>query len=264
MDRDRLLLLDESGAFRARLAGKLLYESASPAGLACVGDWVCVEKSPTDPFGLVHRVLARKTCLRRKAVGASLEFQMIAANIDVVAVVQSCRYDFNLKRMERYLMIARDGGATPWILLTKTDLVEPSVVTAAVEQIRGCGIAAPVLTLSNVTRDGMTELQGVLESGKTYCFVGSSGVGKSTLVNGLVGRDVLDTKAVSGTGEGRHATVRRELMVLANGAMAIDNPGMRELVVLGAGGAIADSYADIAEHAGQCRFRDCELRGQFT
>lgn len=257
VDRDQLLLLNASGTFRARLAGKLLYESVSSAALPCVGDWVCVEKSPAYRFGLVHGVLARKTSLRRKAAGDSVDFQMIAANVDVVVVVQSCHYDFNLKRLERYLVIARDGGATPCILLTKTDLVEPSVVAAQAAQIGGAGIDVPVLTLSNVTRDGITELQGILQSGKTYCFVGSSGVGKSTLINGLVGRAVMETKGVSDSGEGRHTTVRRELIVLANGAMVIDNPGMRELGVLGAGDGIAASYADIGARAGRCRFRDC-------
>jgi ribosome biogenesis GTPase / thiamine phosphate phosphatase len=257
VDRDQLLLLNEGGAFRAKLSGKFIYESVSSAELPCVGDWVCVEKSPADQFGMVRGVLARRTSMRRKAAGESVEFQMIAANVDVVIIVQSCHYDFNLKRLERYLVMARDGGATPCILLTKTDLVEPAVVAALVAQIRSAGIDVPVLTLSNVTQDGMAELRGALEPGKTYCFVGSSGVGKSTLINGLVGREVLDTKAVSGTGEGRHTTVRRELVVLENGSMVIDNPGMREFGVLGAGGGIEASYADITARAGECHFRDC-------
>lgn len=257
VDRDQLLLLDETGAFRGKLSGKYKYQSQSPAELPCVGDWVCVDKSPADQFGMVHGVLARKTSLRRKAAGESIEFQMIAANIDVVIVVQSCHYDFNLKRLERYLVMARDGGATPCVLLTKTDLVEPAVLTALVAQVRSAGNDVPVLTLSNVTQEGMTELRGALEPGKTYCFVGSSGVGKSTVINALVGRDVLETKAVSGTGEGRHTTVRRELIVLENGSMVIDNPGMREFGVLAAGGGIKASYADITALAGHCRFRDC-------
>ena len=257
VDRDGLLLLNESGLFRARLAGKFRYESMSLAELPCVGDWVCVEKAPADPFGLVRGVLARKTSLRRKTAGESVEFQMIAANIDVVVVVQSCHYDFNLNRLERYLVMARDGGATPWILLSKTDLVEPSVVSAQVAQIRRAGIQVPVLTLSNVTQDGMAELAGVLESGKTYCFVGSSGVGKSTLINGLIGHEVMETKIVSDTGEGRHTTVRRELILLTNGAMVIDNPGMREFGVLDAGDGIEASYTDIIANSGQCHFRDC-------
>lgn len=257
VDRDQLLLLNEAGAFRAKLSGKYMYQSVSSAELPCVGDWVCVEKSPADQFGMIHGVLARKTCLRRKAAGESVETQMIAANIDVVFIVQSCHYDFNLKRLERYLVMTRDGGATPRILLTKTDLVEPADVSALIAQIRNAGIDVPVLTLSNVTREGMTELRGALEPGKTYCFAGSSGVGKSTLINGLVGREVLETKVVSGTGEGRHTTVRRELIVLDNGSMVIDNPGMREFGVLGAGDAIEESYADIMARAGRCRFRDC-------
>ena len=257
VDRDQLLLLNEAGAFRAKLSGKYLYQSVSSAELPCVGDWVCVEKSPADQYGMVHGVLERKTSLRRKAVGKSVEFQMIAANVDVVIVVQSCHYDFNLKRLERYLVMASDGGATPCVLLTKTDLVAPAVVAALVAQIGSAGIGAPVLTLSNVTQEGMTELRGALEPGKTYCFVGSSGVGKSTLINGLIGREVLETKGVSGTGEGRHTTVRRELIVLENGSMVIDNPGMREFGVLGAGGGIEASYVDITARAGHCHFRDC-------
>jgi ribosome biogenesis GTPase len=124
-------------------------------------------------------------------------------------------------------------------------------------QIRSGGIEVPVLTLSNVTQDGMTELRGGLAAGKTYCFVGSSGVGKSTLINGLVGREVMVTNGVSDTGEGRHTTVRRELIVLASGAMVIDNPGMREVGVWGAGDGIEASYADITARAGICHFRDC-------
>lgn len=205
-----------------------MYQSATPAELPCVGDWVCdwvcVEKSPADQFGIVHGVLPRRTSLRRRAAGEPVEIQMIAANVDVVLIVQSCHYDFNLKRLERYLVMAREGGAAPCVLLTKTDLVEPETVAALIAQIRHAGIDVPVLTLSNVTQDGMAELRAALEPGKTYCFAGSSGVGKSTRINGLVDRDVLETKVVSGTGEGRHTSVRRELIVLENGAMVIDNP----------------------------------------
>lgn len=257
VDRDQLLLLDEAGTFRAKLAGKYLYHSVSSVDLPCVGDWVCVTKSTADQFGVVHGVLARKSSLRRKAAGRSVEVQMIAANVDVVVIVQSCHYDFNLKRLERYLVMAREGGAAPCVLLTKTDLVESAAADALKAQIRNAGIAVPVLTLSNVTQEGLAELRGALLPGKTYCFVGSSGVGKSTLINSLVGRDVRETKVVSDTGEGRHTTVRRELVVLANGSMVIDNPGMREFGVLGAEGGVEASYADIMVRADQCTFRDC-------
>lgn len=257
VDRDQLLLVGEDGFFRAKLSGKYLHASEGALQRPCVGDWVCVEKSAQDLFGIVHGVLERQTELRRKAAGDSVEYQMIAANVDFVIVVQSCQYDFNLKRLERYLVMAKDGGATPLILLTKIDLVTPDLLAAQLEKIRSAGISETVVTLSNVTQEGVDQLKSTLAPGKTYCFVGSSGVGKSTLINALVGREVLATKDVSGSGEGRHTTVRRELILLENGAMVIDNPGMREFGLLGAEGGIEASYADILALAAQCRFRDC-------
>ncbi len=257
VDRDQLLLLDGDGAFRGKLSGRFLHEAGAPLERPCVGDWVWVAKSAGEPFGVVHGVLERKGGLRRKAAGEAVEHQMIAANVDVVFIVQSCHYDFNLKRLERYLVMVREGGATPCVLLTKTDLVDPAVLAGQHDEIRGAGIDAPVRTLSNVRQTGVDELRADLATGKTYCFVGSSGVGKSTLINGLLGRDALDTKDVSGTGEGRHTTVRRELLVLDNGAMVIDNPGMRELGILGADSGIEASFPDVVELSSRCRFRDC-------
>lgn len=257
VDRDQLLLLDGEGAFRGKLSGRFLHEAGAPLERPCVGDWVWVAKSPGEPFGVVHGVLARKTCLRRKVAGEAIEHQMIAANVDVVFVVQSCHFDFNLRRLERYLVMVRDGEAKPCILLTKTDLVAPVVLAGQLEEIRHAGIDVPVRTLSNVTREGVDELRDLLVPGQTYCFVGSSGVGKSTLINGLLGRERLVTKGVSGTGEGRHTTVRRELLLLESGALVIDNPGMREFGVLAAEGGLDASYAEIATLASRCRFRDC-------
>ena len=257
VDRDQLLLVGEIGFFRAKLSGKYMYECESASERPCVGDWVCVEKPEFDQFGVVHKVFERRTCLRRKAVGDSVEYQMIAAHVDFVIIVQSCHYDFNLKRLERYLVMIKDGGSTPLILLTKTDLVTSEVLADQIEQIRNAGITEPVASLSNVTKEGLDELKSILSPGKTYCFVGSSGVGKSTIINSLVGRNVLETTVVSGTGEGRHTTVRRELVLLENGAMVIDNPGMREFGVFGAEDGIEASYSDIIALASQCRFRDC-------
>jgi ribosome biogenesis GTPase / thiamine phosphate phosphatase len=257
VDRGLLLVMDQTGTFRAKLAGSHLYRHRLSQELPCVGDWVCVEKQPTDEFGLVHSLLERRTALRRKSAGESVDYQMIAANVDYVIIVQSCHYDFNLNRLVRYLVMVRDGGADPCILLTKTDLVAPEVLASQLAEIRAAGITAPVLALSNVTREGIDDLERTLLPAKTYCFVGSSGVGKSTLINRLLGRDTLETKGVSGTGEGRHTTVRRELILLESGALVIDNPGMREFGILGAENGIDDSFSDIIGLASGCRYRNC-------
>jgi ribosome biogenesis GTPase / thiamine phosphate phosphatase len=257
VDRGWLVLLNETGVFRAQLSGAFMHQASDAAARPCVGDWVCVQRSDADALGSVQAVLDRKTSLRRKAVGASGAVQMIGANMDCVIVVQSCHTDFNLKRLERYLTMVAEGGALPWVLLTKTDLVAPDVLADQIAQISGAGITAPVLTLSNVTQAGIDALKRKLVPGQTYCFVGSSGVGKSTLINALIGHAQQDTKSVSGTGEGRHTTVRRELIVLENGAMVIDNPGMREFGIQGAESGIEAGFADILALAPQCRFNDC-------
>lgn len=257
VDRDQMLLVDQAGPFRAKLAGSYRYRHHLSHDLPCVGDWVCVEKQPGDGFGLIHALLQRRTTLRRKSAGDAIEYQMIAANVDYVIIVQSCHFDFNLKRLERYLVMVRDGGAEPYILLTKMDLVEPAVLSSQLAAIRSAGITAPVITLSNVTQEGVDDLRRLLLPGKTYCFVGSSGVGKSTLINRLIGCEMLETKAVRGTGEGRHTTVRRELIRLEGGALVIDNPGMREFGILGAEGGIGGSFSDITALVFGCRYRDC-------
>lgn len=262
VDRDQLMLVDQTSSFRAKLAGSYLHRHHLSHELPCVGDWVCLEKQSGDGFGVVHALLERRTSLRRKSAGNTIEYQMIAANVDYVVIVQSCHFDFNLKRLERYLVMVMDGGAEPYILLTKTDLVEPAVLDAQLAEIRSAGITAPVITLSNVTQEGLDDLKRLLLPGKTYCFVGSSGVGKSTLINHLIGREMLATKAVSGTGEGRHTTVRRELIRLEGGALVIDNPGMREFGIVGAEDGIGGGFSDITAISSGCRYRDCTHTGE--
>jgi len=257
VDREQFTLADGLTEFRGRLAGRVLHQLESAEQCPCVGDWVFVDRPSPDGAATIRKLLPRRTCLRRKSVGSPAGYQMIAANVDVAIIVQSCHYDFNVNRLERCLAMVREGGVLPAVLLTKTDLVSAEVLAGQIAQIRLSGIDARIVALSNVSREGLVELGSIFVAGKTYCFIGSSGVGKSTIINTLIGREVMTTKSVSATGEGRHQTVRRELVRLAGGALVIDNPGMREFGVLGTPAGIEESFADIEALATRCRYRNC-------
>jgi len=257
VDRGRYVVLNEQGEVPAELTGKLLYATASAVDLPCVGDWVCVQYHDADSHAIIHDVFPRKSFLRRKSPGKNIDFQMIAANIDVAFIVQSCHFDFNVRRLERYLVMVSEGHIEPVVLLTKTDLVSADELAHMITQIHAAGIATRIITLSNLTGEGMDQARAAMLPGKTCCLLGSSGVGKTTLINQLLGKETLETQAVSGTGEGRHTTTRRHLVVLDNGALLIDMPGMRELGILSSGEGLDDSFTDIKVLIGQCRFADC-------
>jgi ribosome biogenesis GTPase len=257
VDRGRYVVRNEQGEVPARATGRLLYSAGSNADLPCVGDWVCVRYSDPGDLASIHCVLPRRSLLRRKTAGKDVDSQAIAANVDVAFIVQSCHFDFNVARLERYLVMASESRVEPLLILTKTDLVSPDELEGLVARIRRAGIDAGIIALSNVTGDGMDRFREAIVAGRTYCLLGSSGVGKTTLINQLIGSPVLETGTVSGTGEGRHITSRRQLIVLDQGALLIDTPGMRELGILGAGEGVDDSFADIRELSQSCRFTDC-------
>jgi len=257
VDRGRYIVRDEQGEVPAELTGKFLYAAASSVDMPCVGDWVCVEYHDAASHASVHDLVLRRSFLRRKSPGKNIDFQMIAANIDVAFIVQSCHFDFNVRRLERYLVMVNEGQIEPVLLLTKTDLVSADELARMLANIRAVGITARIITLSNVTGEGVDEVREMVVPGKTYCLLGSSGIGKTTLINLLLGKNELETRSVSGTGEGRHTTTRRHLVVLENGGLLIDMPGMRELGILSAGEGLDDSFADITALAASCRFADC-------
>jgi ribosome biogenesis GTPase len=257
VDRGRYLIRGEGDEVSAELMGKVLHLAQSAVDLPCVGDWLCVRYRNGGAQASIHDVLPRRSVLRRKAAGRDVEFQMIAANIDVAFIVQSCHFDFKVQRLERYLVIARDGHVEPVVLLTKTDLVTTCALEQLVGRIRTRGVNAQIVRLSNVTGSGVEQVRELIVPGRTYCLLGSSGVGKTTLINALIGGGVLETGTVSHTGEGRHTTTRRQLIVLGHGGLLIDMPGMRDLGVLGAHEGIGEPFADINALAQGCRYTDC-------
>ncbi|MEO5367618.1 MAG: ribosome small subunit-dependent GTPase A [Magnetococcus sp. WYHC-3] len=257
VDRDAFLIRSQGAERYAELAGKLRFETQSAMDLPCVGDWVCVQWPASEGPALIHAVVPRKTLLRRKRPGTSVEFQIIASNIDVAFIVQACDYDFNLCRLDRYLTMAAEGHIAAQIVLSKTDLISPVELEQQVTQITDAGISAPIRLLSNTNGVGVDEVRALLSPGKTYCLLGSSGVGKTTLINRLIGNDAFATQTVSDSGQGVHTTTRRHLLVLDGGAMLVDTPGMRELGLIETSEGLKDTFAEVDELARGCRFSDC-------
>lgn len=257
-------VLTVDGELTARVAGRLRHETGWRTGLLpAVGDWTGV-RLEADAATIVA-VLPRRTSFTRQAAtdGGATEAQVVAANVDVVFVVAALSIDTSpgfLRRLERYLALAWESGARPVLVLTKADLCED--VEGAVAAVESIAYGVPVHAISNVTGDGVDEVARYATAGVTVALLGSSGVGKSTLVNLLAGRELLATQEVRRDGVGRHTTTHRELVPLPAGGLLLDTPGMRELQLWDAGTGLAETFADVEALAAACRFGDCAHNGE--
>lgn len=263
LSRGAYLVYHETGEAWAELAGRLRHRVDDRSELPAVGDWVALSHARTDSTALVVAVLPRRTKISRKAPGDRdrrpdrywrVEEQVLAANLDLMLVVSAVTEEFKVSRIERYITMAWQGGAHPVVVLNKADLADPEDARAGVE--RSCP-GVEVCITSAVTGTGLDHLRRFTGKGRTLALVGSSGVGKTALVNSLTGNDLRRVQATRADGRGRHTTTRRELIPLPEGGFIIDTPGLRELALWNADLEIERVFDEVAELAGRCRFRDC-------
>ena len=262
------ITLQEKGMYRIRtsigeenalVSGKFQFDAQSPSDYPAVGDYVMVNCADPDT-AIIHQVLPRKSLFVRKAAGTSKTEQVVAANIDTVFLCMSLNNDFNLRRLERYLAVAWESGADPVVVLTKADLCAD--LPQKQREVGAIAMGVEILTTSAMESDGYRQIMPYITEGRTVAFVGSSGVGKSTLINRLLGEERLATDGLRNDDKGHHTTTRRELLVLPNGAMVIDTPGMRELGMWDAASGVGQTFGDIEELAARCRFRNCSHLGE--
>ncbi len=258
--REGYNLVTEDGEVSAELAGRVRHQAAGRGDLPAVGDWVVLRRPREAEGATIHAVLPRRSKFSRKVAWAETEEQVVAANIDSVFLVSALTGDLSMRRIERYLTLAWESGANPVVVLTKSDLCAD--VAGVVASLESVTFGVPVHVVSNVTGQGLAELRQYLEDGRTVALLGSSGVGKSTLLNSLLGEEVQRTHEVRADGRGRHTTTQRELILLPNGGLVLDTPGMREIQLWDASEGLEGAFEDIAELAARCRFRDCEHRSE--
>ncbi len=255
--KERYIVKTENGEFDAEITGNMRFSAKSREDFPAVGDWVSLIVYDSDS-AIIHHIFPRYSTIKRQAIGQVSEVQIIATNIDYAFLVQATDRDFNINRLERYLTICNTSGVKPVIVLSKIDLIDATQIRTIVEKIHARIFNVPVITISNETHDGYEAIYAVIEKGKTYCMLGSSGVGKSSLVNNLSGKMVMKTDAISqSTHKGRHVTTNRELVVLENGGILIDNPGMREVGITDAESGLKITFDLIFRLSKDCKFKDC-------
>jgi len=242
----------------AELTGKFLFNSEDSLDMPAVGDWVYAQLFDDDELAIIHEILPRKSLLKRKASGKKVDYQLIAANIDTAIIIQSLDSNFNLRRLERYLVMINDGKITPAIFLSKSDLINPEEIEQKKNDIRKILPDVAIVAFSNNSPSDIENIKTFFEPYKTYCLLGSSGVGKTTLLNNLIHLELYKTQPIrEKDGRGKHTTTRRELIVLQNGSIIIDNPGMRELGVISNESGLGDTFNEIDGLAFLCKYKDC-------
>lgn len=243
-------------SYYAKITGKQIFEAASKEELPAVGDWVAISIL-NDEQASIRAILPRKTILKRKR-GNKDGTQVIASNIDEAFIVEAVDRDYNLNRFERYLALAEEGGVKPVVVLNKTDLLSPADLERILAELNHRFPGTDIVTTSVVSREGLDALGGLIHKGKTYCFLGSSGVGKSSLTNQLLGEQSIQTEEIgSRSGRGKHVTTARQMYFLDKGGIIIDNPGMREVGIADASRGVEGSFDEISELGRNCKYNDC-------
>lgn len=249
-------VLAEEGEWLATVAGHFAYTSVAREDYPAVGDWVLVEKMAGEEKAIIHKLFNRKSVFSRKVAGQEIKEQIVASNVDIVLLVMSLNADFNIRRLERYLVAAWDSGAKPVIVLTKADLCED--ISSMVREVELVAFGVDIFVTSARSGEGIEAIQNLFTEGVTGALLGSSGAGKSTLMNALSGEELMKVSGIrEDDAKGRHTTTHRELIVLPSGGCLIDTPGMRELQLWDQSESLSSSFRDIEEFAAACRYRDC-------